>query len=94
MKRIIRLTESDLTRIVRKVINEMYDVGSTIELTKGGKKIKYSIETIETLNGKFGITLKDTTTGKMESYDDRTLNALTDIPFKNGILAIRKNKLG
>jgi hypothetical protein len=46
------------------------------------------------MGGKFGITLKDTTTGKMESYDDRTLNALTDIPFKNGILAIRKNKLG
>ena len=60
MKRIIKLTESDLTRIVRRVINEQptlsdlgtlptnlnFKVGDTVQVTDGMGHLKINIEKI------------------------------------------------
>lgn len=61
MKKVIRLTESDLARIVRRVIEEQTSV-SKDELSKGKKTGCYTIKPGESglaIAKKFGITLDE-----------------------------------
>lgn len=61
MKKVIRLTESDLARIVRRVIEEQTSI-SDAELKKGKEKGCYTVKSGDSglaIAKKFGITLTD-----------------------------------
>jgi hypothetical protein len=95
MKRVIRLTESDLTRIVsrviresRETINEGYDIGSTFKVGA----TTYTIDGIGTMNCNFSIKLL--ANGKSMSFDNMNqINNLSDVNLKNTLIAISKEKL-
>lgn len=91
--KIRHIQETNILLEQRRLVNEIYDIGSNVSLTKNGVKVNYVIDAIGNLNGKFSITLKDLKTGKSESYDDNSINKITDINFKNGLLAIRSKKI-
>jgi LysM repeat protein len=61
MKKVIRLTESDLTRIVRRVIEEQTNITNT-ELADGKRTGCYKVKLGDSalaIAKKFGITLDD-----------------------------------
>jgi hypothetical protein len=91
--KIRHIQETNMLLEQRRLVNEIYDIGSNVSLTKNGVKVNYTIDAIGNLNGFFSITLKDLKTGKSESYDDNSINKITDTNFKNGLLAIRSKKI-
>ena len=95
MKRVIRLTESDLTRIVRRVIkesrsvlNEGWDIGSTFKVGAS----TYSIESIGTMNCNFSISISSN--GKTMTFNNMNeISKITDPNLKNTLTSISKEKL-
>ena len=57
MKRIIKLTESDLARIVRLVIKEQGPMG--IDIISGASNFGVNIDPVSGLNGNYGCQKKN-----------------------------------
>jgi len=91
--KIRHIQETNMLLEQRRLVNEIYDIGSNVSLTKNGVKVDYTIDAIGNLNGFFSITLKDLKTGNSESYDDNSIKNIQDTNFKNGLLAIRSKKI-
>ena len=89
--KIRHIQETNMLLEQRRLVNEIYDVGSNVSLTKNGVKVNYTIDAIGNLNGFFSITLKDPK-GNSESYDDNSIDKIQDTNFKNGLLAIKRAK--
>jgi len=96
MKRVIRLTESDLTRIVRRVIkeskgviNEAYEPGATFEVGE----ITYTIEGRGTLgpNGEqCFFTMQFNGGGKRYDVSEKTINNIQDANLKATLQTIMR----
>ena len=98
MKRIIRLTESDLTRIVRRVIKEqssaqLYKNGETYINNKLSRPIKINSFNGETKNYSVDFSGYDGG-GKFDTIDDATFSEtqLTDTFTRNGYKKITQQE--
>jgi hypothetical protein len=100
MKRVIRLTESDLTRIVRRVIRESngnllfesYEPGTTF---KSGA-VTYTIDGIGSLgpNGQqCFFTIQFNGGGKKYDYNQNSINSIQDATLKTTLQGIMKIKM-
>ena len=100
MSRIVRLTESDLTRIVRRVIRESnrnllfeaYEPGTTF---KAGA-VTYTIDGIGSLgpNGQqCFFTIQFNGGGKKYDYNQSSINSIQDATLKTTLQGIMKIKM-
>jgi hypothetical protein len=100
MSRIVRLTESDLTRIVRRVIRESngnllfesYEPGTTF---KSGA-VTYTIDGIGGMgpNGQqCFFTIQFNGGGKRYDYDQSSINRIQDPTLKTTLQTIMKTKM-
>jgi phage-related protein len=95
MKRIVRLTESDLSRIVRRVIRESeknylfeaYEPGTTF---KAGA-VTYTINNIGNMQCNFTINI--TGGGKTYDLNANSINSVQDATLKTTLQGIMKIKL-
>jgi hypothetical protein len=94
MKRIVRLTESDLSRIVRRVINEskllMEDEGTDLENKFSSANIGYKLESMN-LSGIQKVIISSTSTNlEVASYDCKNSKAINMTKFQQSLPIIQK----
>ncbi len=90
MKKIVRLTESDLTRLVKRVINEMEDNSFHKKTEENGVFVSVK----ETMDGVFELYINDEENGFNEVYQFEGDKGLANGVFVQAKLHVQDGKKG